>query len=408
VPVIHEAAVYQDGGLIRPDLPNEAGVRPVTIGFAPRLAALYAALFATVGVQLPFFPLWLEAKGLDPQAIGLVLASPMLLRLALIPAVARIADRTGALRGTIVATLAAATVGIVAVAFAEGAIAIATIAALALAAWNCANPLTETYAFKGLRHSSAYGPVRLWGSAAFIAGSFLAGAAADALPARDLIWLIVAAFALSLLAAAALRPVSAAVPPPGNAAPARRLLTDGAFVAAIVGGSLIQASHAVYYGFATLAWTQRGLDGTSIAALWALGVAAEIVLFWLSARLPPSITPLTLIVIGGAAATIRWLGMAVDPPTVLLPPLQVLHALSFGASHLGALGFIARVAPQGRGATAQAYYAMANGIVTAGAMALSGWLYAASGASAYLAMALAAAAGCVCGIVAARMRQPAM
>ena len=29
------------------------------IGFAPRLAALYAALFVVVGIQLPFFPLWL-------------------------------------------------------------------------------------------------------------------------------------------------------------------------------------------------------------------------------------------------------------------------------------------------------------------------------------------------------------
>ena len=35
------------------------------IGFAPRLAALYAAMFIGVGMQLPFFPLWLKAKGLD-------------------------------------------------------------------------------------------------------------------------------------------------------------------------------------------------------------------------------------------------------------------------------------------------------------------------------------------------------
>ena len=37
-------------------------------------------------------------------------------------------------------------------------------------------PLAETYALKGLpARGRAYGPVRLWGSFAFIAGSFLAG-----------------------------------------------------------------------------------------------------------------------------------------------------------------------------------------------------------------------------------------
>jgi hypothetical protein len=43
----------------------------------------------------------------------------------------------------------------------------------------------------------------------------------------------------------------------------------------IGGASLIQGSHAVYYGFSALAWTQSGLDGAAIATLWALGVAAE-------------------------------------------------------------------------------------------------------------------------------------
>ena len=46
-------------------------------GFAPRLAALYAAIFVMGGIQLPFFPVWLKAKGLDPGMIGVVLAAPM-------------------------------------------------------------------------------------------------------------------------------------------------------------------------------------------------------------------------------------------------------------------------------------------------------------------------------------------
>ena len=56
----------------------------------------------------------------------------------------------------------------------------------------------------------AYGPVRLWGSAAFILGTFVAGFATDTIPARHLIWLIVAASLLSALAALTLAPLSVA------------------------------------------------------------------------------------------------------------------------------------------------------------------------------------------------------
>ena len=53
---------------------------PTGEAFAWRLAAFYAALFVALGVQLPFLPVWLAAKGLDVQDIGLVLAIPSVVR----------------------------------------------------------------------------------------------------------------------------------------------------------------------------------------------------------------------------------------------------------------------------------------------------------------------------------------
>src|SRR5438876_10688865 len=46
--------------------------------FALKLGLFYAAYFLFGGIQLPFFPLWLEARGLDARAIGLVIAVPMI------------------------------------------------------------------------------------------------------------------------------------------------------------------------------------------------------------------------------------------------------------------------------------------------------------------------------------------
>ncbi len=387
-------------------------MRPLShlqVGFAPRLAALYAGIFIMGGIQLPFFPVWLRAKGLDPQMIGLVLAAPIVARLIAVPLVARAADRRDALRAAIIATSFLGVAGFVLVGLAEGARAILIAYALAALALTPVMPLAETYALKGLgQRGRAYGPVRLWGSAAFILGTFVAGFATDTFPARDLIWLIAAASLISALAALALEPLSAAAPPASAPEqPRPHLLRDPAFIAVVAAASLIQSSHAVYYGFSALEWRAAGLDGTTIAALWALGVIAEIVLFAVSGRLPPLFQPSVLLMIGAAGAALRWAAMALDPPGFVLPWLQLLHALSFGATHLGALGFVARHAPAGQSATAQGYLAIVIGLVGAAATALSGWLYAEFGARAYVAMVLAAVAGGVCGYVAHTTRRVA-
>jgi PPP family 3-phenylpropionic acid transporter len=111
---------------------------------------------------------------------------------------------------------------------------------------------------------------------------------------------------------------------------------------------------------------------------------------------------MTLLTVGAIGAALRWTAMALDPPVAVLPELQILHALSFGATHLGALSFVARHAPPGQSATAQAYLAMAQGAVMALTITASGWLYGMFGAAAYVAMALVAIAGGV-GVVVARV-----
>jgi MFS transporter, PPP family, 3-phenylpropionic acid transporter len=378
-------------------------------GFALRLKLFYAGLFITLGVQLPFLPVWLAAKGLDPQAIGVVLAIPMVVRVFAIPAATRMADRRDALRAVIVTVTAVGVLGYGSLAFAEGPFAIMAGYALASAAYTPVMMLTDTYALRGLpAWGRAYGPVRLWGSAAFIAASFAAGSLLDVMAPRNLIWLIVAAMALAAAFVRALGPLPARAPrpdAPAAKASAMPLLRDPSFLAVVAAASLIQASHAVYYGFSTIDWRSAGFDGWTIGALWALGVLAEIVLFALSARLPTAITPTMLLMIGAAGAVLRWGAMALDPPAALLPALQCLHGLSFGATHLGALGFVTRAAPVVLSATAQGYLAVALGLAMAAAMGVSGVLYERYGDAAYGAMALAAGAGGLLALVAHRIQR---
>ena len=130
--------------------------------FAWRLAAFYAALFVALGVQVPFLPVWLAAKGLDAREIGIVLAMPMIVRVLAIPLAARAADRHDALRAAIVITAAAAVAGYGAVGLATGPLAIMAAFALASAFYTPMMPLADAYALRGL---GRHGP-RLWPGAA--------------------------------------------------------------------------------------------------------------------------------------------------------------------------------------------------------------------------------------------------
>jgi PPP family 3-phenylpropionic acid transporter len=363
----------------------------------------YCAFFTALGVQLPFLPVWLSAKGLDPADIGILLAIPMIVRLFAIPIATRQADRHDVLRATIIVAAMAAVLGYVALGLVQGFAAIIVAYAVASAFSTPLMPLADALALRALdRHGRAYGPVRLWGSAAFIAGSLGAGALLDVIGARDLIWLVVAAMGLTAVAAWTLAPCDGeSVGCPGQPTSRNGLLRQPAFLAIVAAASLVQASHAVYYGFSTIDWQAAGLGGGAIGALWALGVLAEIVLFAMSGRMP--VAPRTLLLAGAGGAAVRWTAMAFDPATVLLPLLQCLHALSFGATHLGAVGFVARAAPAGSGARAQGYLAVALGLVMAVAMGISGALYARWGALAYLAMTFAAATGGLCALASRRL-----
>ena len=93
----------------------------------------------------------------------------MLVRIFAIPMATRMADHSDALRGVMIVAAVAATIGCGALGFAEGMIAITVLYALASAAYAPVMMLADTYALRGLaQHDRAYGPVRLWGSAAFI------------------------------------------------------------------------------------------------------------------------------------------------------------------------------------------------------------------------------------------------
>lgn len=364
---------------------------------ASRLSLFYAAHFAAIGVLLPFWPVWLDGHGMSAPQIGVILAIGMAMKVVANPLAAHVADRTGHRKGVIIALTALAMACFSLFAFTEGFWAILAVNVLFFSFWPATLPLGESLTLMTARnHGLDYGRIRLWGSITFIAAAVIAGRGLSGGDISVVYWgalaLVATKFGVSLILPATRAPRAV----PGSLLMLDILKTKG-FTPFLIACALIQSSHAVYYGFGTLHWRAAGLNETVIGGLWAEGVLAEIVLFVFGARLLLRFGPLNLIALGALAGLLRWPLMAFSTELPVLVVVQLLHAFTFGATHLGAMHHIANVLPADKSATAQAVYAaVVMGLAFAPAMFVAGWLYSEAQGQAYLAMTALVGIALVC------------
>lgn len=364
---------------------------------AGRLSLLYTFLFFELGINLPFFPLWLQARSLDSDAIGIVLAAPLLARVIANPTVGAFADRSSRISVvlTFCAVLVAAGTGLLG--FAGGFWPIlAVVTAIALAQGPLialADAMTLGHLADVPRSELTYGRIRLWGSLGFAAANLVAGwslewfSTASIVPLLLLSSILTTAAAASCIGPASPRPAGEL---PGETPPARFLF----LAATIVGAALVQASHAAFYGFGTLHWQASGIPGAAMGGLWALGILSEVALFaCLGYWMKGTASAAGLLVAAAAVAILRWAAMSQDPGLHMLVLLQLTHGMTFGATHLASIFLLARLAPGRMLARAQTWLAGCWAGVMAMLTALCGGLYEAWGEQIYLVMAAAAAIG---------------
>ncbi len=365
---------------------------------ALRYATFYGALFLTVGVYLPFFPVFLKSRGLDAAEIGLLFALLSWTKIATTPAIAQIADRSGRAKAILVIAAALSLLFFTGLTGARGFWPILLIMLPAAACHQALNPIAESQTMAAvLRERLDYGRIRLWGSLTFILGTLGTGFLITGRAPDLVLYLILGALALTVLAALAL---------PGRRDTAHEsahesarssplaLLGNRRFLLFLGAVSLLQASHAVYYGFSALHWKAAGLSEATIGALWAEGVVAEVLLFAVSGAVVARMGPPALLALAGLTGVLRWSVLAATTALPALIAVQALHALTFGAAHLAAMHFIARAAPPGLSATAQSLYAATSGGIAMGlSMLAAGTLYDLYAGGAFLVMAGLSAGG---------------
>ncbi|HOB61062.1 MAG TPA: MFS transporter [Candidatus Competibacteraceae bacterium] len=320
-----------------------------------RLSGFYLFYFAALGVQLPYWGLYLQSLGFDPARIGELIAIPLATRLVAPTLWGWLSDHTGrrmqVIRWGCLAS-AATFSGVYAVGDSYGGLLLVTL--IFSFFWNAVLPQFEAVTLDHLGEAQRhrYSRVRLWGSLGFIGaasgvGFLVQDWGAGIVPAL-LLALFVGLWINSLLAPEVRQVVVV------QAAPSLlRALRQPAVIAFLTAGFFNQAAHGPYYGFFSLYLETCGYSRESIGLLWGLGVAMEVAMFMLFPRLLPRFGPRRLMLTALALAALRWLliaHFARELPLLLFA--QTLHAFSFGVFHAVSIHLIHQFFPgalQGRG-----------------------------------------------------------
>lgn len=400
-------------------IPGAGSSKPVEAApdrTALELSILAALLFLPNGLHLPYFPVWLSARGLSDAEIAAALATPLVLRVVATPLIAAFADR----RGIGVALSFAATallLGYCGLRFAQGFTPIfagAIIVALAMGAMPAlADALTLTEIRRAElagRPHIAYGHIRVWTSIGVLSMMLASGRIVAAFPGARIVnaLALLSLFSVAVALFAALRMNLRHAYPLGGArggltADAARLRLA---IVGICAAALIQASHAEVYAFATIHWRAAGFSPDRISAAWAIGVASESVLFLVAARYFRSErNAIAFLVLGAAGAFVRWIAMSFDPGPDLVIALQTLHGLSFGATTCGSVLLLGGLASPTHRARMQGWLAAAGALSLAAATFASGRLTSLFGERVYLAMAALALAGALAALLAGWLKQ---
>lgn len=365
-----------------------------------RVSVLFASSFVALGVQIPFFPVLLADRGLNDTEIAMVVAAPMILRVTTVSGLGALADRVGDRRRVLMTYAGLALAGCLALGPAHGfwPLLAATVA-MALF-WNGMLPVTDALATAAARRGEAvYGRMRLWGSVAFVAANLVGGRLIGESSGAVVYPLLLFGFVLQFVATG-ITPRLPTERRDGGTARASmwaglvQVAGDRRLMAVMIGAALVQSSHAMLYGFASLHWRSIGFSGGEVGALWAVSVVGEVILFALAGRAIGRLGARGLLLIGGFGAIARWsLFPFVGDGGVAWTALQLTHAASFAALHLGTIHVITHAVGDDRGATAQGLMVTFTGLTMALSTLASGLLYSHFGGAGFLGMAVVAAIG---------------
>jgi PPP family 3-phenylpropionic acid transporter len=322
------------------------------VGGATPIIVYYLAAFAALGAYLPFFPRWLEARGLAGVEMGAVASAIPIMGVVGPPLFGLAADALGVRRGLLrfAAVGALLSIGVVtAAATLPAAPAFGAVFAAMLAYALFWSPLLMVADVIALEHTmttgTSYGRIRAWGSFGFLIAAAAVGRWVDPTAKAALPIAIAAGLVAAVGATFLLPPPSASAPASFATAPMRGLRDlvgpHSADIRLFLLASFLgQLAHASYDLCFSLHLRDLGFPAHLVGVTWAFGVVAEVMLIAWSGRLLARVPARVLLVVAFSVAAIRWALLASVRSTPALFALQPLHAFSFAMMWIASQGYL--------------------------------------------------------------------
>jgi len=369
-------------------------------GWQPwRVGLFFAAYFAAAGTLAPFFPLYLEHRGLTAAQIGIVMAVAQGMRIFGPTAWGWLADHTTERVRILRFTSAAAAVCFVPVLF-PGGFGYVLLTMFAVHFFMTGQvPIAEAMAATRLRGdpqaAARYGRLRAWGSISFVVVVLATGVLLDWAGVGLQPWLVLALLVGTMLAAQLVR--DAPHSPHGSETVSVRALAAEPRVRWFFLSVLLMIfAHGALYTYFSLHLAALGYSKSAIGVFWVLGVIVEIGFFFVQGRVFARFDPFALLAASFALAALRFALIAEFAHViVLLVVAQALHAATFAVHHSASILTIQRWFHGSATARGQALYVSVGYGVggTAGSL-LAAWLWSEFGApAAFLSSSVAALAG---------------
>ena len=357
-----------------------------------KLAVNYTSMYFYLGVMTPFWAMWLKHKGMSPSEIGIIIAMPYLIKVIVAPLISQTADNREEYRRPLILCVMSSAIFSCFYFFADGFWMLLAVTIAVNLTFPAVVPLLETITVaQSLKHNLRYGRIRSFGSFSFIFAAVIVGWLLGHQPIDAVLYYAFVCLFILLL--------SVIILPKGNKrkkrdvknvsnSPIKKILGNKEFLWFICVVGLLQASHGVYYSMGSIYWQENDLGEEIIGLLWAVGVVAEILFFVYGGGLVRKYPLFSVFAVIGFLGAVRWVIMA---STVFLPIIviaQLLHGLTFGASHLVAIEYIAEKVSSENAGTAQSLYSsLPLGLGMGVATYTGGLIYEKAAGDAYLAMA---------------------
>ena len=357
--------------------------------------ALFCAYFAFVGIFSPYLSLYLSDRGMTIAQIGVLMALPQVLRIVGPPFWGWAA---GPLAGEAAVLRVAAIGAVLSIGALAGADSFAALAAALLALCFTTSgmvPITDALAMRAVGGDlGRYGRVRVWGSIGFIGAVALAGPLLDRHGMRLLpACLLVLMVAVAIIAFRLPRP--SPKPAAGARVPLRQRVREPAIAAFFLSSALMIFAHAGLYSFYSLYLEHHGFTRSAIGLMWAIGVLAEIVLFFGQRRLFERFGALSLLSFSFAVCVLRFALIASSAGNVAwLVAAQLMHAVTFGVHQSASMALLHRWFAGPSLASAQAAFAVASyGIGGTLGGVIASWVWDHASPAAVFVLAAVSAAG---------------